>query len=395
MDEAQQVLAGVPEAHAPARAAFEVGSGAAHVEGDHALVLVPGVNHPVQRFLRGADLEIGEQSLPIAAQGLEGGFTLLPGPVAFHQRVGPRLVDHAGGGELLLLRVFDVPQAQEKTLLRSRGQLHVELHGAHRGPALGQGARTGPLPHRLRRSGRAIGAHERVPGGIEALEGAVGPEDRVVVPALPVLGFVVDGIGLHFHFSCGEVPLEVGAVVHCVPEAELHEGEELQGLPLPGAVFHGQLHQQAPLPPGDKEPLDCQDAVFFAFNLRIAQAVAAAVSIQLRLHGLPARVPDKVPVLDIDVEALLVRGTVVVTVAGDPAQARVFIEAIPPRSVGQQGEEILAAQVVDPGKGGPGRGHDILPPGSVKASKLHRAFPPIWMISSLFSIVAKTIKSSV
>ena len=135
--------------------------------------------------------------------------------------------------------------------------------------------------------------------------------------------------------------------------------------------------------------------MFFAFNLRIAQAVAAAVSIQLRLHGLPARVPDKVPVLDIDMEALLVRGTVVVTVAGDPAQARVFIEAIPPRSVGQQGEEILAAQVVDPGKGGPGRGHDILPPGSVKASKLHRAFPPIWMISSLFSIVAKTIKLSV
>ena len=137
--EAQQVLAGVPEAHAPARAAFKVGGGAAHVEGDHALVLVPGVDHEVHVFIRGANLKIGEQARPIPAQLQEGGLALFLCPVAVHQRVGPPLVDDAGGGELLRLRIFDVPQAQEQMLLLSRFQVHVELHRAHRGPALGHG----------------------------------------------------------------------------------------------------------------------------------------------------------------------------------------------------------------------------------------------------------------
>ena len=51
MHEAEQILAAVAEAHASSGPALVVGRAAAHVEGDHALILVPDVDHAVKFFL--------------------------------------------------------------------------------------------------------------------------------------------------------------------------------------------------------------------------------------------------------------------------------------------------------------------------------------------------------
>ena len=45
--EAVEILAGIPEAHSSPYAALIVGGGAAHVEGHHALILMPDVHHSV------------------------------------------------------------------------------------------------------------------------------------------------------------------------------------------------------------------------------------------------------------------------------------------------------------------------------------------------------------
>ena len=47
MHKAEQILTGIAEAHAAARAALIIAGGAAHVEGDHTLVLVPDIDHAV------------------------------------------------------------------------------------------------------------------------------------------------------------------------------------------------------------------------------------------------------------------------------------------------------------------------------------------------------------
>ena len=47
MEEAEQILTGITEAHAAADTGFIVGSGTGHVEGNHALVLVPDIDHAV------------------------------------------------------------------------------------------------------------------------------------------------------------------------------------------------------------------------------------------------------------------------------------------------------------------------------------------------------------
>src|SRR5690606_12201425 len=48
MHEAEQILVGVAEAHASTNAALKERSGARHVEGDHALVLIPDVHHAIE-----------------------------------------------------------------------------------------------------------------------------------------------------------------------------------------------------------------------------------------------------------------------------------------------------------------------------------------------------------
>ena len=47
MKEAKQILAGIPKSHAPADTGFIVGSRTGHVEGHHALVLMPDIDHAV------------------------------------------------------------------------------------------------------------------------------------------------------------------------------------------------------------------------------------------------------------------------------------------------------------------------------------------------------------
>ena len=51
MHEAEQILAGITEAHPAPHAGFEITGRAAHIEGDHTLVLVPDIDHAVKLFL--------------------------------------------------------------------------------------------------------------------------------------------------------------------------------------------------------------------------------------------------------------------------------------------------------------------------------------------------------
>ena len=46
-----------------------------------------------------------------------------------------------------------------------------------------------------------------------------------MVTALAVLGLVVDCTALDFHLTCRKIALEVGGIVHSIPEAELQIAE--------------------------------------------------------------------------------------------------------------------------------------------------------------------------
>ena len=65
MNETEQILTGITESHAASDAGFIIGSGTAHVEGNHTLILVPDVYHAVKLLLGGRNGEVGEQFVPV------------------------------------------------------------------------------------------------------------------------------------------------------------------------------------------------------------------------------------------------------------------------------------------------------------------------------------------
>ena len=80
--------------------------------------------------------------------------------------------------------------------------------------------------------------------------------------------------------------------------------------------------------------------------------MTALVEVERRLTGFPPRVPHGLTIFDVEVAATIVHRYVVVTIAGDTAELRILIEAVTAGSVRNQREEVLVAQIVDPGPRG-------------------------------------------
>ena len=264
VDKAQQVLAGIAEAHPPPGAALVVAGRAAHVEGDHALVLVPDIDHPVQLFVRAAQAVGGQQVGPVPPEGAKGAVHLLVGGVAGGHRPGAGLVDDAGGLPLFIVGVLDVAQHKDQAAALAGGQHQVDLVRAHRRPAVGDGAGAAPLFHRLGVCIAAVRAQKGVPAGVEAVHRGVHRPDGVVIAALAVFGLVADHAALHLHLAGGEVALEVGGIVHRVPQAELDVAEHLHLFGRCRLVFEGQAVHLAAVPHRHEDLLPGGQAVFGA-----------------------------------------------------------------------------------------------------------------------------------
>ena len=210
-----------------------------------------------------------------------------------------------------------------------------------------------------------------------------------MVAPLAVLGLVIDRAAIHLDLAGGVVALEVGAVVHRVPETEFEIRKRPHGFFSVAAVVQRHAHQKTVVPERDEQLLPGAKAVLLALDDRIAQSVAAAVAVKLRLHGLPAGVPDALAVLDIKMKALGIERAVVVAIARQTAQPRVAVKRIAACRVGAERKEILAAEIVDPGQRRTGRRDDVFFSCIVKKTVLHSRFS---LLSKSFTLHSCSIK---
>ena len=90
-------------------------------------------------------------------------------------------------------------------------------------PAVGY--RVGRLSvfHGLRFSEPVIKSQKAFPIGIEAIYICVYGIESVMIAALLVLGFMVNGAAVDFHFARIEIALEIGGIVVGVPKAPFEE----------------------------------------------------------------------------------------------------------------------------------------------------------------------------
>ena len=186
---------------------------------------------------------------------------------------------------------------------------------------------------------------------------------------------------MDLNLSDAVVSLEIGAVVICIPETELHEAEEFYCFCLVCGVLESDVIEEGVVIDRDEHLLSSGYSVLAAFEDAVAHAVTALITVKLCLDRLPGRVPDDWIIClfvvfcffpDVESEAFLVQRIVVVAVARDAAQSGILVEGIAAGGVGDQGEEIPASQVVDPWKRGLWGFDYILSFSVVEVSESHR-----------------------
>ena len=243
---------------------------------------------------------------------------------------------------------------------------------ADRCPAVGDGVGAGTFFYRFRVGIAAPGAQKGIPAGVKAVYRRVDGVQRVVVAALAVFGLVVDRAALHLDLTGGEVALEVGGIVHGVPQAELYIAEYSKRFRRVAFVGQHQTVDLAVVAHGHEQLQPRSQPALFAGDDAVTQTVAALVKIQLGLGGLPAGVPDGAALFNIVIAAVRIRRYVIIPVAGDAAELSVLVKTVAARRVGDKAKESLAAQVVDPRQRCARGGDDVFPCVVIKVTELHR-----------------------
>ena len=203
-------------------------------------------------------------------------------------------------------------------------------------------------------------ADKRIPRGVVGVDLARAPEERVVVPAFPILGLVIDGRTLDFHLADRVGALVVRHVIQRFVEAELDKRKEGELLGLPGLVPHRDLPHFDVLLGRHEHQLFHFKAGLAAGDPRVTQAVAAFKGVERSPRRLPARIPDGPALLHVEEATVVIHRVVVVTIARQAAQPGVLPEGVAAGGLGAEAEKLVLAEHVQPGQGGVGaRDHEF------------------------------------
>lgn len=158
------------------------------------------------------------------------------------------------------------------------------------------------------------------------------------------LGFHEKQLRLRQSFQSAR-PIHIGG---CIPQAPFGKGEHLEGLRLLRLILECHLLYLSPGVKRNKEEHTCLHTVLASRNAGIVHTVTALVAVEWSLAGLPSGIPHGVAVLDIEIAAAIVHRHTIVSVAGDTPEFCVLVEGIAACCIGDEREEILVSQIVDP-----------------------------------------------
>ena len=259
------------------------------------------------------------------------------------------LIDDLRGRELLVLFILDIAKEEHEVLRFAGLEGDLDVMRGDGAPAMGMRIAGLALHDSLRIGKLVVEAYEGLTVGVETLDLGVHMIESVVVATLAIFGLMIDRRTLNLHFTRREITLEILHIGGGIPETPLLEREEFQRLGLCRLVLQRELLHLGPLLQRYEEEHAGLYAVFLARDAGVAHAVTALIEVEGCLAGLPAWVPDGVAVLDIEVSSAIVHRYIVVAIAGDTTELGILVEAVAAGGIRDEREEILIAQIVDPG----------------------------------------------
>ena len=336
MNEAHKVLVRIAEAHATAYTALEEAGRAREVKGNHALILVPDVDHAVELIVTRAYLIYIKQRIPVLAE-LSESLIYLRGGVEFgNQGVSLLLVDDLQRLPLVVLLIFDVTQQEYEVFRLARFECYFDVVRGDRTPSVGMRVAGLTLHDSLRVGKLVVKTYERLAVGIEALNLRIDMIESVVVATLAILRLVINGRTFNFYFTRREVTLEILHIRCGIPQTPLLEREEFEVLHFVRIILQRQLLHLAPFFQRHEEEHRGLDAVLATRDAGVAHAVTALVEIERCLTGLPSWIPYRIAIFDVKVSASIIHRHIVVAIARDAAELRILVEAVAASGVGDE-----------------------------------------------------------
>ena len=181
-----------------------------------------------------------------------------------------------------------------------------------------------------------------------------------MVSSLAVFGLVVNGTSLDLNLTDAQVPLEVGHIVHGIPETEFYIGEKREILFLRGGILQSEkIDLTGSIYRYESKKL-CTKPVLAALKMGVSHSVSALIGVQLCTGWHVSRVPDGSVIIDIVILSIGIIGNIVITVAGDAEKLGIFIEAVASAGIGDQAEKVLGTKIVDPWQRRAWSGDDVL-----------------------------------
>ena len=348
MDKAQQILAGVPEAHAAAETAFVIAGAPAHIKGYHALVLVPDIHQPVQTVIGRGDCICREKMIPVAVKLRKRKIHLGIGPVFREKPAGRRLVDDIRLFKFFFRRIFTVSQNKDGGPAFPRGENSLQVVGADGSPAVDDTVRAVSLGNSLGIVESPVEADEGVSCRVKSFDIPVDRPYRIVIAPLPVFRLMVNGTVLHLHFAGGEIPLEIGGIIHGIPKTEFHQAEDVHSAVGIRAVGENKPVYLTVIPEGNKGLQLRLQPVLFALDNGVSQAVTAAVAVQFGLNRLPSGIPYRIPVLYIEIASALIGRSIVVAVSCQTEKLGIPVKGISAGGIRDQTEKIRGSEIINP-----------------------------------------------
>ena len=178
----------------------------------------------------------------------------------------------------------------------------------------------------LRLIGSVIETKELISGSVEAVDFRVDGIEGKVIAAFAVFRLVENRRIDDFDFAGTEIALEVPFVIICVPEALFHIGIQLQVLILVSFIGDGDVLDLAGIVHRNEAEYGRPDLIQTSGEPAVSEAMPAFIEIQVGPHRLPSGIPDRAAIADIQVMAVIVIGNIIVAIASDAKQFRIFIE---------------------------------------------------------------------
>ena len=92
------------------------------------------------------------------------------------------------------------------------------------------------------------------------------------------------------------------------------------------------------------------DLILLAGDDSVAHAVSAGIAVERCSGRLPAGIPDRIAILNIEVMSVRIERRVVVAITCEAEKLGVFIKSVSAAGIGNQCEEFFTAEIIDPGK---------------------------------------------